>query len=157
MNKEVRGTRPRPRVALLGKFDAKLLEQYRTLFPTIWITTTGDELYTRVHPHELDLIIIAPDFRNLGRASKHTEHVNVICFSDGEELSLPGPIGETYVQVGPRTISEEFKLPPIALPFSRVREAELKRIGNVKGWRILSLKFRMFYPKDELQRKKHKN
>jgi len=137
MNPRVGGTRPRPRVALLGNFDLSDLERYEQLFPTVWSAPTIKELEDKVHVGESDLLVIAPGLEN---ASGWPVYVHVICFSKDIKL-LPGPIPYSEARIFTETETEQFLLPDLPLSFNRRREADFGQLNGVRGWPELGLSF----------------
>lgn len=135
MSRKIGGQRPRPRVALLGRFGEKDLDQFYRMFPTIWQGETIDALKAQVHVGEIDLIIIA---RGVSWAGDWPKHVHVICFSD--DLSdLPGPTPNIRIRQFGDAETEAFLLPDIPLPLSRRRDADFHALSSIRGWQRLSI------------------
>lgn len=130
MGNNVSGRRPLPRVALLGKFNEPILEQYEKLFPTIWLAKNADELDMLVHYNEVDLLIID---KGVEEIPKWLDKVHVICFSSGTPR-LPGPNSSNRIYLADVTETEEYVLPNLPLSWNRRREADLANVSNVKGW-----------------------
>jgi hypothetical protein len=139
MTSGIGGLRIRPRAAIVGNFGTEFVNKCSKLFPTLWHAASGDQLYDLVHPEELDLLILGPELGSLNHIREFTEMVNVISFSDDQNLWIPGPIPDVSVYAGVGTRSEEFRLPQVTLPLSRLREMELARLGHIKGWAQLDL------------------
>jgi hypothetical protein len=135
MNEKVCGKRPRPRVALLGKFASKELERFQKMFPTIWRANYSGGLGQLVDPREIDLIIIAPDIVDAG---KYPENAHVICFSTSIP-DLPGLRSENYVYIRGKAKTEEFILPDVPLSLSRLRTVDFRTVTSVRGWPTLGL------------------
>ena len=137
MGVKVGGERPRPRVALLGQFPGDDIERFMRMFPTVWSGLDFGQLRQQVHVSEVDLLIIAPEARQIG---DWMEETHVICFSSDID-HLPGPTDRTKVYPDGHADTEEFLLPDVPLPISRRREADLAGLDKIKGWRRLKLHY----------------
>jgi len=135
MNGKIGGQRPRPRVALLGNFEADDMEHFRRMFPTIWSADYVGELEALVDVREIDLIVIASGIDN---AWDWPEKTHVVCFS-GYINDLPGPIRGTFLNITGYAETEEFLFPDIPLSLSRRREADYSKLTSVRGWPRLGL------------------
>jgi hypothetical protein len=54
---DVLGRRPRPRVGIIGRFGEERTA-IKAMFPTVWEANNRDELFRKVSPSELDLLIV---------------------------------------------------------------------------------------------------
>ena len=135
MNGRIGGQRPRPRVALLGDFEADEMEHFQRMFPTIWAAKNIDDLEALVDVREIDLIVIAS---NVEYARNWQKEAHVVCFSD-QIHRLPGPFSEAFLQITGDAETEEFLLPDVPLPISRRREADYCNLTSVRGWPRLHL------------------
>ncbi len=139
MTDRIGGTRPRPRVALLGHFFAHQLTRYGEIFPTVWRASTTTELAELVQASELDVLIVGPDVGFY--IGDWTELVHVLCFS-GEVPALPGPNNHYDLGIDEAAETEEYVLPDIPLPFARQRDLDLSKARGAKGWPMLNLDYR---------------
>ncbi len=147
MSGKVRGARPRPRVALLGNFASKEVEDLRKLFPSVWSAVNIGQLEKKVHFSEIDLLGISDGVEIAGH---WPDQVHVICFSKEFE-SLPGPIPNSYIVLSEITETEEFSLPDVPLPLDRQRAMDLSQLSSVRGWpQIQALESRRTYMGDTL-------
>ncbi len=137
MASKVGGQRPRPRVALLGNFEAGDLEIFKRMFPTIWQGDIFAELNELVDIREIDLLVIAS---GIGYAYNWPLQTHVICFSQ-DIPNLPGPVLRTNIVISANAETEEFIFPDIPLPLSRRRDADYSGLSSVRGWPRLSLKY----------------
>lgn len=138
MSTKIKGQRPRPRVALLGRFGNKDRAQFGRMFPTQWYGVTIDDLKEKVDVREIDLLIID---RGVNSASDWPEKVHVICFS--EKLGrLPGPTPNTLITHGGRAETETYVYPELSLPFDRCRNADFINLSSVRGWLRLHIAVR---------------
>lgn len=137
MNVRIGGQRPRPRVALLGVFNASDMEHFQRMFPTIWLAKNIDDLKELVDVREIDLIIIASNVEN---ASNWPKKAHVVCFS-GNISSLPGPVEDTYLQILSDAETEEFLFPHCSLSISRRREADYGNLTSVRWWPKVHLRY----------------
>ena len=135
MTGKVGGQRPRPRVALIGDFEAEDITCFQRMFPTIWQAETFDKIVEQVDVREIDLIIIAPD---IDYVSDWSRAAHVICFSSNIG-SLPGPIQGSEIKIGSQAITEEFVFPDVPLPISRRRDADYDGLTSVRGWDSIQL------------------
>ena len=135
MNGKIGGQRPRPRVALLGNFEANDVEHFQRMFPTIWPAKSMSDLEKLVDVREIDLIVIASGVND---AYDWPEKTHVICFSDYIS-SLPGPVPNSFLQVSGDAETEEFLFPDVPLPLSRRREADYPNLTSIRGWPRLHL------------------
>src|SRR5688572_1107952 len=129
METNLQGTRPRPRVALLGEFDKQTVENFAKSFPTIWM---GEQVLD-TDPRELDLVIIAPNFND---SPSWIEQLHIICFSS-EIPYLPSPIKQFHISFGYSTSTEEYILPDLPLNFERLREVDFSNLTSTKGWKLI--------------------
>jgi hypothetical protein len=137
-NIRIGGTRPRPRVALLGHFLFDEVKRYKKLFPTVWEADSVSSLDNKVHLLEVDLIIINPKVTHI---PSWLNSVHVICFSE-DVGQLPGPISRSEITISNSGIETEiYALPEIDLPFSRRRDTDFTRLDHVKGWRYLDIQY----------------
>lgn len=129
----IRGTRPSPRVGLVGNYSNEEMEQYDRLFPTIWKAPTLKHLEMDVQVKELDLIVVGYDANKQGNQwSTYFESVHVISFSPF--TTLPGPIDHILIDTIEKSKNEEYLLPRTKLPFHQRRELDLLLIENIFGW-----------------------
>jgi hypothetical protein len=131
------GVRPRPRVAILGRFKPKEVERFKELFPTMWLGASVEQLRDQVNAKEVDLLIVGKD---IDRQTLWETNVHVICFSRDYPV-LPGPIPNTRIMLSGLTETEEYVLPEMPLPFNQRREADLAELRNVKGWPRIKLSY----------------
>lgn len=132
MAENLQGTRPRPRVALLGEFDPDIIENLTKLFPTLWIGEDALE----IDPRELDLAIISPSF--IGDTPRWLHQVHLIAFSK-ELFYLPSPLSQFFMTLGLSTSTEEYILPDLPLNFERLREVDFSHLTSTKGWKLIKL------------------
>ncbi len=137
MDSKIGGQRPRPRVALLGSFEAIDVEHFRRMFPTIWQAEDIWTLKELVDIREIDLTVIASD---VDEASNWPQEAHVVCFSR-KIMSLPGPIPDSYLKISGTAETEEFLFPDVPLPISRRRETDYGDLSSVRGWPRLQLRF----------------
>jgi hypothetical protein len=142
MKGKMGGQRPRPRVALLGKFEASDIEAFKNMFPTIWQADTMNELSHLVDVREIDLLVVASDVTNID--SDWPEQTHVICFSYHNH-QLPGPIPRSFLSLSNQAETEGFFLPDVPLPLSRRREADYQSLTSIRGWPRLELEFERGY------------
>lgn len=135
-SQDVRGGRPRPRVALLGVFDDDTRPAFSVLFPTIWEGPDLTALLRQVNPKELDLLIIGTGVKGAGNWS---DQLHVICFSDEIDY-LPGPIPVSAVWTQNRSETEEFMFPSADLEFDRLRKADFSHLTSAKGFSLLEIR-----------------
>jgi len=138
MNGRIGGQRPRPRVALLGSFEANDLEHFQRMFPTIWQANTMSSLEQLVDVREVDLIIIASEVDEAGNSPYE---MHVICFSN-KFMRLPGPTSFSSVKKDASATTEEFIFPDVPLPLSRLRESQYGNLTSIRGWTRLSVDIR---------------
>lgn len=141
MHGEIRGSRPRPRVALVGAFEEYDLDEIYKFFPTVFEYISLPEMENKVDQSELDLIVISNTYLSQEDfpTSNYFYSTHVICFSP-RIFELPGPEKEYQLFLVSKTETEEYLLPPVNLPFNRQREVDFQRIDNTKGWNIISLR-----------------
>lgn len=150
MADQIRGMRPRPRVAVLGDIDEEGLEKFQALFPTVWDATHAGHLGARVQAVELDLLVIVPPFRQGTHIREYMDSCHVICFSP--EISVvPGPTPNTDARVAEEKETEEYLLPTIPLLLNRRRSADLADLTSAKGWLRLEVVPRAGVPVKELE------
>jgi hypothetical protein len=130
MDSESRGERPRPRVAVCGKFTKADLDSLKGLFPTVWYGESFAILSSKVSVSEIDLLVIGPGIFDYGNWPEST---HVICFSQAID-TLPGPVKNCRLQLYGTLPTEAFIFPQLTLPLSRRREADLIDLASVKGW-----------------------
>jgi hypothetical protein len=130
----VKGTRPRPRVALVGKFDPQTMENLTRLFPTYWVGEGFSDL--EVNPVELDLVIIGYDIDQ--HPPVWLNGVYIICFSP-EIPYLPSPTNDLIIRCPATTSTESYVLPEVSLNFERLREVDLANVSTTKGWRLIGV------------------
>ncbi|MHB8085746.1 MAG: hypothetical protein ACYDHZ_07960 [Dehalococcoidia bacterium] len=130
---KIGGQRPRPRVALLGKFESDELEYYNRLFPTIWTAADISDLGQLVDQREIDLLIVAPEVTRLWGWA---DSMHVICFSAHVE-QLPGPVKDTIIEKCGNAETEEFYLPELPLAIHYCREATFSELSDVRGCLLL--------------------
>lgn len=137
VNGKIGGQRPRPRVALLGDFEADDMEHFQRMFPTIWSANHISDLAALVDVREIDLIVIAS---GIDKARNWPGATHVVCFSNqiGE---LPGPVLSTFLKITGYAGTEEFLFPDIPLSLSRRRKADYGNLTSVRGWPLLSLRY----------------
>jgi len=138
MNGKIGGQRPRPRVALLGNFESKDLENFRNMFSTIWPANDISTLDRIVDKREVDLIIIASE---VDVAGNWPYGMHVICFSN-KFMVLPGPTLFSSVKKDASATTEEFIFPDVPLPLSRLRESQYGNLTSIRGWTRLSIDIR---------------
>jgi hypothetical protein len=132
----IQGTRPRPRVALLGEFDLETLDRLTKLFPTSWTGKASINIEIQIDPKELDLVIIAPNFDD--NPPVWIKRVHVLCFSDKIPY-LPSPASQFSIELTYATFTEEYILPELPLNFERLREVDLANLSNTKRWKPIKL------------------
>lgn len=138
MSPKIGGQRPRPRVAMVGVFQAQDLRQLDKMFPTVRRGLTIGDLKELVDVREIDLLIIGQDVSFTG---DWPDHAHVICFC--EDISqLPGPTANTWLRMFDRAQTEEFLLPDVALPFEHRRKADFHNLSSVRGWWRLGIAVR---------------
>jgi hypothetical protein len=139
---KLKGTRPRPRVALIGDFEEDTIDIFKKLFPTIWYASDLEELENQISPIEIDLTIIAPQYsfstRELNYFYKVLNHSHVICFSD-EAQHLPGPEENSSLIISKESTTEEYKISELLLPYFNLLESNLTGATNARGWPLLDL------------------
>jgi hypothetical protein len=141
MNGKIGGQRPRPRVALLGAFEADDMEHFGNMFPTLWQADDISSLENLVDVREIDLLVIASGITSDRDWSNQT---HVICFSVDID-TLPGPISSSYCYITDTAETEEFLFPDATLPISRRREADYSYLTSVRGWPRIQLRFRSMF------------
>jgi len=126
----LRGSRPRPRVALLGEFDPVTEDALRAMFPTLWAGSTIGDLKSKISAAEVDLVIAESvvDVLDEGWTDPH-----LICFSQ-IIARLPGPLAGTLIYQQGQTETEEFILKPLPLPLHKVRAKDLQAVSNTRDW-----------------------
>jgi len=130
MPDKLKGTRPRPRVALIGTFSKKDILELKSLFSTLWVALDCASLEEKIDPKEIDLVILSRDF---GEYVSWLNDVHVISFSE-IKVSIPGPYLNEYLRLTDEVTTEEFFLPDLPLPMHLLRETALAGIDTVKGW-----------------------
>ncbi len=137
----LKGTRSRPRVALVGTFEQDTYHAFEKLFPTIWVSKCLTDLEVSVSCKEIDLIIIGPstdlsasDYGYLDFLS--TAHV--ICFSKIFPY-LPGPSDNSHIRIVKDSSTEEYLIPKLSLSFYSLLESDLASSSNAKGWPLLDI------------------
>lgn len=130
MNSKIGGAKPKPRVALLGKFSKEDLSKYESMFPTKWRAKYVNELIGIVDPRDIDLIIIAPDIQD---ADPFTLNSHIICFSRAVRF-LPGPSEDYNIAISGTATTEEYLLPNAVLSVARLRESEFSNLTSIRGW-----------------------
>ena len=130
MADKLKGARPRPRVALIGKFEENTVEELKSLFPTLWGAVDSASLEKMVDPREIDLVILG---RNVGKSPLWFNDVHVISFSPNS-VGIPGPNRGDALSMNAGVTSEEFVLPDLPLPMHMLRESAMTAIETVKGW-----------------------
>jgi len=133
MNAIIKGSRPRPRVALVGKYDEETLNNLRLLFPTVWEAENLHGIVPQVDPRELDLVVIG---RNITQEANWIWNVNVISFSS--DVPVPNPIGG-YLTTSQVASTEAYNLPHLPLNIDRLRQVDFAGVANIKGWYLVSL------------------
>lgn len=139
MNIKIGGERKRPRIALLGEFTPEAVENFHLTFPTVWEADTVHLLSIKVHPQEIEVLIIGRGINNFQGIFEYTDITNTICFSGNQNLVLPGLYNETIVTINKSIKSEEYKLPSLRLSLNKVRESELDQTQGTKNWRALTI------------------
>lgn len=135
METKIHGSKKRPRIVLAGEFDSQTVQRYMDIFPSVLHVKSTRDLTDEIHPREIDILIIAPQFpMDLHTLQKYTETTNVICFSTDQELRLPGPLQNTQVRISRQITSEEYILSPLTLQLNRIRESQLEKTSSVKNW-----------------------
>ena len=90
---KLKGSRPKPRVALVGNFEEEVVKTLGNLFPTFWMAVSLNNLRKVVSSQEIDVIIIGdynPPSSGILDDGFITD-AHIICFSNSV-YSLPGPI-----------------------------------------------------------------
>jgi hypothetical protein len=141
MSKDVKGARPRPRVAILGTIEDKIKTYFNNLFPTVWIADDFNDLSEIVNYKEIDLLIILPDYDPKSYEYEfmedYIENANIICFSPN--LALPGPlIRNNHINSFRKADTEEYQFTDIPLPLSRQREKDFIEISSIRDFRIIT-------------------
>ncbi len=152
MNLLIRGSRPRPRVALVGGFKDKDFKTFESIFPTLWIFSNFSLLEQTTAINELDLIII-DDYKSEPYlySNYYLDRTHVICFTDKIEW-LPGPIKNSKIIISEYSLSEEFLLPDINLFLHRQREEDFKNLQTIKGWGLIKLKIPHPHSREEFEK-----
>jgi len=145
----IKGTHPRPRVALIGEFDSKTTQNLIGLFPTYWMGNSFNEIEEVVDPKELDLVVIG---KKVIEAPTWLNQVYVICFSEDINY-LPAPTPRFIIHTPKSASTEAYLLPELPLNFERLREIDLADIKSIKGWRIIEL----LYMAPGIPRSKHQD
>jgi hypothetical protein len=102
MSPEIRGIRPRPRVALLGEVSDEVLREFKKLFPTLWAVNTFGSLSQMTHVNELDMVVISAGVNGkyigneINSFPSWVKMVHVINFCPDLPF-LPGPIGSQSI------------------------------------------------------------
>ena len=131
----IKGLRPRPRVILLGKFEAHIIKAFESLFPTIWEAESTGELNNIVSPDEIDLIIISPGVQNQMLDNKYYDRAHLICFSNVINR-LPGPSADSYIVRSRFSATEECIITDQPLGLYSLLENNLSD-KNAKGRSLL--------------------
>jgi hypothetical protein len=134
----LKGSRPRPRVGLVGNFEEKVSHDLKTLFPTIWTGESFFHLVSLANPNEIDLIIIAPNTPDQIGAQGFLANAHVISFSD-TFTQLPGPVIESNIAITKKSSTEEFCIPEQSLGFYNLLENNIAT-ENAKGWPIIDIR-----------------
>ena len=128
---QLRGARPRPRVAVIGSWSETDLAALRQMFATVWPFAQASALLQRVAPRELDLILAADTLDQSALA----DVAHFITFSRWAWQGLPEPItGETQP-----TTSEEYTTPSCSGLLDRARQELLEIRKGVRGSTCLKL------------------
>jgi len=135
MAEKLKGARPRPRVALIGKFDNNDIEALKPLFPTLWVALDNASLEKMVDPREIDLAILG---RDVGKSPRWFDDVHVISFSQ-DYVGIPGPHRGDTLTMNAGVTSEEFVLPNLPLPMHMLRESAMTEIETVRGWKPIQI------------------
>ena len=127
---KVRGGRPRPRVALVGKWTVEEKTYFNRVFPTCWYGRNDGEILKQVKGTELDLVIYAADvpFNRMFFVSQHV----IVFYELGAFSGMPGPCPGTYMTLG-KTDSAEYFLPKLPAPFTKPRNAFLRTYETMRG------------------------
>jgi len=131
----LKGSRPRPRVGLIGNFEEKVFHALKTLFPTVWTGESLDHLCNVVSPNEIDIIIIAPNVPNQSDQKDFLKHAHLISFSDSFDC-LPGPSDGSYTVIEGISLTEEYTIPDQPLGFFNLLENSIST-ENAKGWPLI--------------------
>jgi len=137
----IKGNRPRPRVALVGNFEEKVVRSLGVLFPTIWMAENLLSLNNVVSPLEVDLVIISPNHSLTEFDGYHfdfLEKAHIICFSS-DVYSLPGPSENSLLQREGKSSTEEYSIPELPLEIYNLLENDLSTIGKARGLLLLRL------------------
>src|SRR5215210_2667731 len=105
----IKGTHPRPRVALIGEFDSKTTQNLIGLFPTYWMGNSFNEIEEVVDPKELDLVVIG---KKVIEAPTWLNQVYVICFSEDINY-LPAPTPRFIIHTPKSASTEAYLLPEL--------------------------------------------
>jgi len=136
MMQQVRGTRPRPRVAILGEVSEEQEEYFKKLFPTTWIADRGYRLQEMVDYREIDLTIIMANYSyemygGTHRLDEYLVHSHIICFSN--ILELPGPVDGLPIHCKKKADTESYYFPEIPIELNRQRERDFANVTNIRG------------------------
>lgn len=141
MLEQVRGTRPRPRVAIIGKIDEVLQTYFFTLFPTLWFSERLYDLKQQVDYRELDLLIILRgyqyQFDNQLDRENYLNNCHIICYSSS--VILPGPLPKTNIDSFQFASTEEYLFPDIPLPENHQREIDFAEVKTIRGFSVIKL------------------
>lgn len=113
----LKGSRPRPRVALIGEFNEDIVKAFGMLFPTLWMAENLFSLGENVTPKETDLIIIASGYSFSTYDYNNFDFINnshIICFSNSIS-SLPGPSEGSDIKLKAPSSTEENVIPSLSL------------------------------------------
>jgi hypothetical protein len=138
MSERIRGSRPQPRVAVIGEFELSVLEQFRSFFPTIWEVKYIEDLQSQVNSQEIDLIILGSNlglrnYQNYVVQREYLSRAHIISFS--YVIRLPGPINGSECEAFGTTDTEQYSLPDLPLMFNRQRDQDLAFVTGIRGWK----------------------
>lgn len=137
MPRFIRGERPRPRVAILGKFPDESVQAFERMFPTLYKANTLPQLEELVDVRELDVLIVG---EGISTAENWSWNCHVICFSPDFER-LPGPLENSHLNRSGVAKTEAFAFPELPLAVARRREVDLAQVDGVRGWPKMELDF----------------
>lgn len=114
------GQRPKPRVALIGKFSQQEIQSFNKIFPTVWPSQNMTYLLSHKDLKEIDLIIFAEDSYC---ESSEIYGKFVINFSV-KNRSFLSPSVEFHTYLGDLKLTEEGIFPNTLLSYDYLRKNE---------------------------------
>ena len=126
---KIRGSKPRPRVAVIGfPVTNEKRARLENLFSSISFYRSFEQLEKHTSSKEIDLLILGEKVED---SSELIFSISIISFSFIPPL-MPGPTVNFYMKLSEPGKTEEFIENKIALEYSRIREKE--DWTNAKGW-----------------------